>query len=77
MRVTCSARAPQDEETFLVNFNLINERRLAIRVVHDAEHRTTTAEPMVLEVRFDIRVLWMTSVFPETIMLANQGVSVF
>jgi hypothetical protein len=25
------------------------------------------------EIRFDIRVLWITSTFPERIMLANQG----
>ena len=30
-------------------------------------------EPMVLEIRFDIRVLWSTRVFPERIVLANQG----
>ena len=29
-RVTCSASVPQDGQTFLINFNLINERCLAI-----------------------------------------------
>ena len=54
----------------------MNERCLAIRVVRDAEcHMVTigpqriTAEPMVLEIRFEIRVLWMTGTFPEQIML--------
>jgi hypothetical protein len=28
------------------------------------------------EIRFDIRVLWITSRFPERIMLANQGTTV-
>jgi hypothetical protein len=28
------------------------------------------------EIRFDIRVLWITSTFPERIMLANQGTAV-
>ena len=28
---------------------------------------------MVLEIRFDVRVLWITSVFPERAMLTNQG----
>jgi hypothetical protein len=28
------------------------------------------------EIRFDIRVLWITSTFPERIMLANQGTTV-
>ena len=30
-------------------------------------------EPMVLEIRFDIQVLWITSMFLEQIMLANQS----
>jgi hypothetical protein len=29
------------------------------------------------EIRFDIRVLWITSTFPEWIMLANQGTTVY
>jgi hypothetical protein len=28
------------------------------------------------EIRFDIRVLWITSTFPEQIMLVNQGTTV-
>jgi hypothetical protein len=28
------------------------------------------------EIRFDIKVLWITSTFPERIMLANQGTTV-
>ena len=36
-----------------------------------------TTEPMVLEIRFDIRVLWITSMFPERIMLTNQGFTVY
>ena len=31
---------------------------------------------MVLDIRFDRQVLWITSVFPERIMLANQGFTV-
>ena len=38
----------QDEQTFLINFNLINEWCLGIRVVHDAEYHVITSEPMVL-----------------------------
>jgi hypothetical protein len=29
------------------------------------------------EIRFDTRMLWITSSFPERIMLANQGTTVF
>ena len=46
--VTCSASVPQDEQTFLINFHLINERCLTIRVVRDAEHHMITTESMVL-----------------------------
>ena len=67
----------QDKQTFLLNFNLINERCLAIRVVHDAEHHMITTEPMVLEICFDIQVLWITRVFQEQIMLANEVLTVF
>ena len=65
LRVTCSAHVPQDEPTFLINFNLINERCLAIRVVCDAKCHITTTEPMVLEICFDRQVLWITSMFQE------------
>ena len=68
---------PQDEQTFLINFNSINERSLAIRVACDAERHMITTEPMGLEICFDIQVLWMTSMFPELIMLANQGFTLF
>ena len=36
-----------------------------------------TTQPMALEIRLDMRVLWMASEFPERIMLANQGFTVF
>ena len=36
-----------------------------------------TTEPMVLEICFDTQVLWITSVFLEWIMLANQGFTVY
>ena len=72
----CSAHVPQDERTFLINFNLINERRLAVRVISDAECHMITPEPTALEILFDIRALWMTSMFPERIMLRNQGLTV-
>ena len=55
----------QDEQIFLMNFNLINERRLETPVIPDAERPMITAEPMVLEICFDIRVLWITSTFLE------------
>ena len=55
----------------------MNERCLVIQVVRDAERHMITTELKVFEIRFDIRALWMTSVFPERIMLANQGVTVF
>ena len=35
----------------------------------------TPAEPMVLGIRFDEQV-WITDMFPEQIMLANQGFTV-
>ena len=76
MRVTCSASVPQDEPTFLINYNLISERCLAVRVVPDAEHHTVTTEPAVLGIRLDIQVLWITRRFPERITLANQGFTV-
>ena len=46
--VTRSVSVPQDEKTFLIRFNLINEPCLAIRVVCDAERHMITTEPMVL-----------------------------
>ena len=36
-----------------------------------------TTEPMVLEFHFDIQVLWITGMFVEWIMLANQGFTLF
>ena len=44
----------QDEQTFLINFNLINERCLAIRVVRDAECHMITTEPMVLSLSLSL-----------------------
>ena len=35
-----------------------------------------TAEPRVLEMHFDLQVLWVTSMFPEQIMLTDQGFAV-
>ena len=58
-------------------FNLISERGLAVWVELDAECHVITTEPMVLEIRFDRGVLWITSRFPERIMLANQSFTVF
>ena len=55
--LTRSARVPQDQQAFLINVNLVNERcLLATRVVRDAERHVITPEPMVLEIRFDIQV---------------------
>jgi hypothetical protein len=34
LRVTWSASVLQDEQKFLINFNLINERFLAIRILY-------------------------------------------
>ena len=34
------------------------------------------AEPMVLAVRFDVRLLWITSMILDQIMLTNQGITV-
>ena len=39
---------PQDKQTFAIDFNVINERNLAIRVVPDAECHMITTDPMVL-----------------------------
>ena len=64
---------PQDEQTFLINFNLRNERCLATQVVRDAERHMITTEPMALEIYFDIQALWITGMFPERNMLTNQG----
>ena len=46
-------------------------------VVCDAECHMITTKPMVSEIHFDIQVLWITSMFPELIMLPNQGFTVF
>ena len=67
----------QDEQTFLIKFNLINERCFAIQVVCDAECHMITTEPVVLEIHFDIQVLWIISMFPEQILLTNQGFTVY
>ena len=55
----------QAEQTSLIDVNSINERCPATRVVRDAERHVITTEPMVLEIRFDTQVLWMTSMFLE------------
>ena len=48
MQVTCSASILQDRQTFLINFNLLNEWYLAIWVVSDAKCQMITIESMVL-----------------------------
>ena len=35
-----------------------------------------TTEPTVLEIHFGIQVLWITSMLPERIMLANQSFTI-
>ena len=45
-------------------------------VVHDAKHHMIATEPMVPEIHFDTRVLWITNLLAERIMLANQGFTV-
>ena len=45
------------------------------QVVRDAERHMITTEPMA-QIHFDIPVLWITSMFPEQIMLTNQGFTV-
>ena len=77
MRVTCSASVPQDKQKYLTKFSLIQEWCLAMQVVHDAECHMIKTEPMVLEICFDIQVLWIISMFQGWIMLANQGFTVF
>ena len=54
----------------------MNERDLKIRVVHDAKCYMGTTEPTVLEIRFDLQVLWFTSMFPEQTVLSNTGLTV-
>ena len=63
--VSYSASVPENKQTFLINFNLINEQCLAIQVVCDVKRHMVTTEPMVLEIGFDIQVLWITNMFPE------------
>lgn len=75
--ITCAASIPQDEQAFVINFNLINERHLAIWVVHDVGCHTITTEPKVLEVHFDIQVFWVTIMFPERTGLTNHSFTVF
>jgi hypothetical protein len=50
LRVTWSASVLQDEQKLLINFNLINERCLAIRVLYylyalSAERHVITSRP--------------------------------
>ena len=46
------------------------------QAVQDNECHMITTEPMILEIHFDIQVLWMTSVFLEPIMLTNHSFTV-
>ena len=48
-----------------------------MQVLRDADHHMITTEPWVLEIHFDIQVLWITSMFLERIMLVNHGFTVF
>ena len=73
MWITSSTNVPQDEQTFLINFILIGERCLAIRVERDTKCHMVTTESMVVDICFDIQVLWITSMFPEQMTLTNQG----
>ena len=66
----------QDEQTFLINLNLINEPCLATGALRDPKHHMITTESMVLEIHIDIQVLWITIMFPEQIMLTNQGFTI-
>ena len=54
----------------------MNEGHLAMRAARDAERHLITAEPMLLEIRFETRALWRTSVFLGRIMLTSQGLTV-
>ena len=72
LRGTCPERILQDEQTFLIHFNSINEPCPATRVARDVECHEITTERKDLGIRFDIRVLWITSRFLEPIMLTNQ-----
>ena len=54
LRITCSPSVPQDEQTFLINVNFINEQGLITQVVHDTKCHMITTEPTVLENLFDI-----------------------
>ena len=74
--MTCSAGVPQDEGMLLINLNLINMRCLTIRVECEAECHVITTGPTALEIRVVIKVLWITSVFPEGLMLEDQGFTV-
>ena len=64
---------PQDAPTFLINFNLINERCLAIGVLHthDAECHMITTEPMVLLfLSLSLSdILWVIISFAQTLSL--------
>ena len=50
---------PQDEQTFLINFSLIDEWYLTIQVVRDAECHMITTEPMVPLSFFLAMGLWV------------------
>lgn len=44
-----------------------------MQVVREVKGHMITTEPMVPDIRFAIQGLWMTSIFLERIILANQG----
>ena len=56
MRATCSASVPEDEQTFLINFNLINEWGLAIWVGPDTKCHMITTGLMVLSFSLSLSV---------------------
>ena len=49
---------------------------MQFELVPAAECHMITAEPMALEICLDLQVLWITSTFPERIMLTNQGFTI-
>ena len=46
---------------------------LGLRALCNAQRHMITTEPVVLEIRFDVRVLWITNMFLERTMLTDQG----
>ena len=84
----CSASVPPDEQAFLINFNLINERHLAIQVVCDAERQShdqnwangswnSLWDTSDLDYKHGFGLqAWITSMLLEWIMLPHQGCTV-